>query len=181
MLFGEDSAGCYAVIMVGYGIASAVGSLVSSFAIGPISRFGALSTAWSMGSLPLLAIALRPTVVVAAIAMVVIGLCNAYGNVRWQTLMQDGAPDDLRGRVTSVDWFGSVSLMPISTVVTGLFIDHGLIRVLCLLAGSIPVALPVVAYAIVAKARRRAPLLRCRSPTRMCVSWNSCQPNCANR
>ena len=83
--------------------------------------------------------------------MVLVGLFNAYGNVLWQTLMQQGVPDDLRGRVTSVDWFGSISLMPISTVVTGLFIDHGIVRLLFLLAGTVPVVLAFIAYAIIAK------------------------------
>jgi MFS family permease len=151
VVFGEGSAGAYALIMVGYGIASAVGSLVSSFAIRPDNRFGTLFAAWSLGSLPLIAIAFHPTVAVAAVAMVLVGLFNAYGNVLWQTLMQQGVPDDLRGRVTSVDWFGSISLMPISTVVTGLFIDHGIVRLLFLLAGTVPVVLAFIAYAIIAK------------------------------
>lgn len=149
VVFGEGSASSYAMIMVGSGLASAVGSMLSSLVIRPKNRFRALFTAWSLGSLPLIAIAVAPTVTVSATAMVLTGLFNAYGNVLWQTLMQQGVPDELRGRVISVDWFGSISLMPVSTVVIGLFIDHGIVRLPFLMAGTIPVVLAFAAYAII--------------------------------
>jgi DHA3 family tetracycline resistance protein-like MFS transporter len=54
--------------------------------------------------------------VVAAFAA---GLGMGSGNVVWVTLMQRHVPNELLGRVTSLDWFVSVSLTPISFALAG--------------------------------------------------------------
>src|SRR5919198_298351 len=41
------------------------------------------------------------------------------GEIVWQTLLQRRVPNELRGRVTSVDWLVSTGLVPVSFVITG--------------------------------------------------------------
>ena len=41
------------------------------------------------------------------------------GEIVWQTMLQRRVPNELLGRVASVDWFASAALVPISFVFTG--------------------------------------------------------------
>jgi DHA3 family tetracycline resistance protein-like MFS transporter len=41
------------------------------------------------------------------------------GEIVWQTLLQRRVPNELRGRVASVDWLVSTGLVPVSFVITG--------------------------------------------------------------
>jgi len=53
-----------------------------------------------------------------AIAFVAFG-ANAVGMVIWNTLMHTLVPGELLGRVSSLDWFVSVGLIPVSFALTG--------------------------------------------------------------
>ncbi len=57
--------------------------------------------------------------------------------IAWTTLMQRLVPTDLLGRVTSFDWFVSVSLLPISFAVTGPIADALGTRTTLVLAGLV--------------------------------------------
>jgi hypothetical protein len=48
--------------------------------------------------------------VIAAVA----GACFAVGLVAWGTIMQTKVPPALLGRVSSLDWMVSISLLPVS-------------------------------------------------------------------
>jgi hypothetical protein len=50
----------------------------------------------------------------AALVYFVMSGCLASGLVIWVTLLQRHVPPELLGRVTSLDWFVSVSLVPLS-------------------------------------------------------------------
>jgi MFS family permease len=62
-----------------------------------------------------LAVSVWQLIVVAVAAAAL----NAVGMVIWTTLLQRNVPGDLLGRVTSLDWLVSISLVPISFAVTG--------------------------------------------------------------
>jgi DHA3 family tetracycline resistance protein-like MFS transporter len=53
-----------------------------------------------------------------AIAFVAFG-ANAIGMVIWNTLMHTLVPGELLGRVSSLDWFVSIGLIPVSFALTG--------------------------------------------------------------
>jgi MFS family permease len=59
--------------------------------------------------------ALWQMAVIAAIA----GACFAVGLVSWGTIMQSRVPPELLGRVSSLDWMISISLLPISFGLVG--------------------------------------------------------------
>jgi hypothetical protein len=53
----------------------------------------------------------------ALLALIINGL-EAAGTVAWATLKQRHVPRDMLGRVSSIDWFVSTSLMPLSYALT---------------------------------------------------------------
>jgi MFS family permease len=53
-----------------------------------------------------------------AIAFVIFG-ANAIGMIIWNTLMHTLVPGELLGRVSSLDWFVSIGLIPVSFAITG--------------------------------------------------------------
>ena len=55
----------------------------------------------------------------AMAASFVSGLAFVAGLIVWSTLMQRHVPTELLGRVTSVDWLVSISLIPVSFAITG--------------------------------------------------------------
>src|SRR5207249_9933747 len=46
-------------------------------------------------------------------------LLISTGEIVWQTMLQRRVPNELLGRVASVDWFVSAALVPVSFVLTG--------------------------------------------------------------
>jgi len=62
-----------------------------------------------------IATALWQMAVIAAVA----GACFAVGLVSWGTIMQTRVPPDLLGRVSSLDWMVSISLLPVSFALVG--------------------------------------------------------------
>ena len=53
-----------------------------------------------------------------AIAFVAFG-ANAIGMIVWNTLMHTLVPGELLGRISSLDWFVSIGLIPVSFALTG--------------------------------------------------------------
>jgi hypothetical protein len=100
-----------------------VGSLLAAFLLG---QFGAprrhmtfMYLAWALGSLALVGFGSATAVwQLMAISFVENGLFTA-GLVIWGTLLHTLVPTGLLGRVTSLDWFVSTSLVPVSFALTG--------------------------------------------------------------
>jgi Na+/melibiose symporter-like transporter len=75
--------------------------------------------AWAVATLLTGAFALASNATqMYAIAFVAFG-ANAIGMVVWNTLMHTLVPSELLGRVSSLDWFVSIGLIPISFAITG--------------------------------------------------------------
>ena len=81
-------------------------------------------------------------------ALFVVGATYSAAMVIWGTLLQRRVPDGLRGRVSSLDFFVSLALMPVSMAVAGpAGAAFGLAAVF-LVAGIVPVLLAVAAILI---------------------------------
>ncbi|MGH2694020.1 MAG: MFS transporter, partial [Actinomycetota bacterium] len=112
-------AGDFALVLGAAGAGAIVASTVvgsRSIPRGPIVYiFGT----WSIGTLLLAAMAPASSVWQAAtVAFFILGLVTA-GQIVWSTLQQTLVPRELLGRVASVDWFVSTSLIPVSFIVVG--------------------------------------------------------------
>ena len=64
----------------------------------------------------------------------------------WATLMQVRVPEQLRGRVSSLDWLVSLALMPVSFVVTAPIADLIGVRETLMLAGLLACAATAGVY-----------------------------------
>ena len=74
---------------------------------------------WALGCASAAGFALAEAPWQAMIVNAAMEACFAAGAVIWITIMQRSVPHDLRGRVSSVDWMVSFSLMPLSFLLVG--------------------------------------------------------------
>jgi DHA3 family tetracycline resistance protein-like MFS transporter len=100
-----------------------VGSIVAALSIGqrgvPGRHITFMYLAWSGGSFALVGFGLAgATWQLMAFSFVEGGLFTS-GLIVWGTLLQAHVPGALLGRVTSLDWFVSTSLVPVSFALTG--------------------------------------------------------------
>ena len=93
---------------------------------------------WGVGCLPLVAIGFAPSVAVVVVAALVLGAMFSAPMVIWGTLLQTRVPAHMLGRVASLDFFVSVSLMPISMALAGPVSEAIGIRTTFLVAGIVP-------------------------------------------
>jgi DHA3 family tetracycline resistance protein-like MFS transporter len=71
----------------------------------------------------------------AMIASFLMGALSTVGVVVWMTLIHERVQGDLLGRVNSIDWLVSTSLMPVALVVVGPLADAFGVRALLVVAG----------------------------------------------
>jgi MFS family permease len=100
-----------------------VGALLAAFLLGqrgfPRRHITFMYAAWGFGSLALVGFGLATEVWQMQAISLVEGALFTSGMVIWGTLMQTLVPGELLGRVTSLDWFVSTSLVPVSFALTG--------------------------------------------------------------
>lgn len=111
--------GDHAVVMACFGIGGAVGSLVVGSLPMPRRYLTWMNLMWGVGCLPFLAVGFATAVWQVAAAAFVIGVLFSAPMVIWGTLLQRRVPPELLGRVASLDFFVSISLMPISMALAG--------------------------------------------------------------
>jgi MFS family permease len=100
-----------------------VGALLAAFLLGqrgfPRRHITFMYCAWGFGSLALVGFGLATEVWQMQAFSFLEGALFTSGMVIWGTLLQTLVPGELLGRVTSLDWFVSTSLVPISFALTG--------------------------------------------------------------
>ena len=82
---------------------------------------------------------------VMGLAAFVVGFTGSAAMVIWGTLLQRRVPPHLLGRVSSLDFFVSLALMPVSMAVAGPVGEWIGIPTTFVLAGAVPVFLAVAA------------------------------------
>jgi MFS family permease len=112
-------AGDYGLILACGGI----GSLAAAAFVGrrglPRRHITVMYLAWALGALMLVGLGLGTAVWQLMGFMLLEGALFTTGIVIWGTLIQTHVPGELLGRVASLDWFVSTSLVPISFALTG--------------------------------------------------------------
>jgi DHA3 family tetracycline resistance protein-like MFS transporter len=113
------SAGDYGLILACGGL----GSIVAAALVGrrglPRRQITFMYFAWASGALMLAGLGLGTDVWQLMGFMFVESALFTAGIVIWGTLLQTHVPSALLGRVTSLDWFVSTSLVPVSFALTG--------------------------------------------------------------
>ncbi|MHA6785334.1 MFS transporter [Pseudonocardia saturnea] len=138
-------AGGYAFVLASYGVGGVLGALGASAGRLPRRYLTWMLLLWGAGSAPLAVIGLTDRLWIMGVAAFVVGVTGAVAQVIWGTLLQRRVPADLLGRVSSLDFFVSLALMPVSMALAGPVGDALGLPVTFVLAGTIPVFLAVAA------------------------------------
>jgi MFS family permease len=119
----------------------AVGSIVAALAYGRLgltSRFVlVMYGCWGLALLMVAGYGIAGNVAQLVAFGFIAGVGIAFGQGTWGTMMQRLVPRAVLGRVTSLDWLVSTSLMPMWFVVIGLIADGAGVRSTLVAAGLI--------------------------------------------
>jgi Transmembrane secretion effector len=141
-------AGSFALALAAFGVGGAVGSMaVASLAL-PRRYLTIMILAWGAGSIPLVVIGFTTALWVMVIALFAVGFTFSAGGVIWGTLLQRRVPPALLGRVSSLDFFVSLALMPVSMALVGPVGESLGIPVTFVIAGLVPVIIGVLAIVL---------------------------------
>ena len=145
----RDQAGAgpqgYAAVLAGYGIGGVAGSFAASAFRLPRRYLSLMILLWGPGSVPLVVMGLTDQLWLMVLAAVAVGVAHSWAQVIWGTLLQRRVPSHMLGRVSSLDFFVSLALMPVSMALAGPVGDGLGLPLTFVLAGTIPVLLAVAA------------------------------------
>ena len=125
-----------------FGIGGAVGALITASLRLPRRYLSVMLLCWGAGALPIAVIGFTDSFWVMAVALFVVGATGSAGQVIWGTLLQRRVPSHLLGRISSLDFFVSLALMPVSMALAGPVGEVVPIWLIFLLVG---LALPLLA------------------------------------
>jgi MFS family permease len=131
----------YGVLLVAFGVGSALGALGVSWRRLPRRYLTVLLLGWGLGTLPTVVLGIAHTLWPMLLAIFIVGFSSGVGDVIWGTLLQRRVPDELRGRVSSLDWFVSLGLLPVSLALAGPAGEAFGIAAVFIAAGVIPAIL----------------------------------------
>ncbi len=137
--------GDHALVLAAFGIGGAVGSLAMASVRMPRRYLTLMVLGWGLGALPFLVIAWADAVWQVVVAGFFMGALFSAPMVIWGTLLQRRVPPALLGRVASLDFFVSVSLMPVSMALAGPVSEVIGLRNTFYIAALAPVVTAVVA------------------------------------
>lgn len=137
--------GDHAKVLAAFGIGGAVGSLVMASRRMPRRYLTWMNLMWGLGALPFIVMGRATEVWQVVAAGFVLGVLFSAPMVIWGTLLQRRVPPHLLGRVASLDFFVSISLMPISMAIAGPVSEAIGLRTTFLIAGVVPIVAAVVA------------------------------------
>jgi MFS family permease len=138
----------YGLALAAFGVGGAAGALAISSRRLPRRYLTVMILMWGLGSLPFALVGVAEALWVMFAALFVVGATYSAAMVIWGTLLQRRVPDGLRGRVSSLDFFVSLALMPVSMAIAGpAGAAFGLAAVF-LVAGFVPVLLAAAAILV---------------------------------
>ncbi|BDZ63490.1 MFS transporter [Agromyces mangrovi Wang et al. 2018] len=135
-------AGQFALVLAAFGIGGAIGSLWVGSLRMPRRYLTLLMLGFGFGCLPLAIIGFTDALWVMVVALFVCGLLFQGAQVLWGTLLQRRVPPHMLGRVSSLDFFVSLALMPVSMAIAGPVGEAIGLAPTFLVAGLVP---PVIA------------------------------------
>jgi MFS family permease len=142
---GGGNATDHAWVLAAYGVGSAVGSLGMSMLRMPRRYLTAMNLMWGVGCVPLVVVGLTTSAPAIAVAMFAVGLLISAPMVIWGTLLQRRVPPELLGRASSLDFFVSLLLVPVSMAVAGPAAEAVGVREVFLVAAAVPLVVAAVA------------------------------------
>jgi MFS family permease len=105
--------GAYGLVFALQGVGMVIGSIVLG-QVSPTRRRGPLIFGLlALNSTMTVALALSPTLAGAAVLSVARGSCLGFAITLWDTTVMQRVPEQMLARVISMDWFGSLGLLPL--------------------------------------------------------------------
>jgi len=135
----------HALVFAAFGIGGAVGSMVMASFKMPRRYLTLMNLMWGVGCLPFLVFGFATAVWQLVVSAFVLGALFSAPMVIWGTLLQRRVPAHMLGRVASLDFFVSVSLMPVSMALAGPVADRIGLQATFAVAGTVPIVVAVVA------------------------------------
>jgi MFS family permease len=135
------------------GVGGAAASLATASFPLPRRYLTVMMVSWGAGTLPLAAVGIMDSFWALAAALFIFGSTGGVGMVIWGTLLQRRVPPHLLGRVSSLDFFVSLALMPVSMALAGPAAEVLPVWLIFLVAGTV---CPVMAVVAMTVARMRA-------------------------
>jgi MFS family permease len=139
---GGDSR-MFGFLLAVMGVGSALAALATASFRLPRRYLTVMVVTWGLGSLPVAAIGFMDSVWMLAGAVLVFGVTEGVGVVIWGTLLQRRVPRHLLGRISSLDFFVSLALMPVSMALAGPVAEVVPIWLIFLIAGLV---CPIMAF-----------------------------------
>ena len=144
---GGDSR-MFGFLLAVMGAGGAAASLATaSFAL-PRRYLTVMMVSWGASSLPLAAVGIMDSFWMVAAALFIFGATGGAGMVIWGTLLQRRVPPHLLGRVSSLDFFVSLALMPVSMALAGPAAEVVPTWAIFLVAGGVCPVMAVVAMVV---------------------------------
>lgn len=137
--------GDHALVLAAFGIGGAVGSLAMASFRMPRRYLTVMNLMWGVGCLPLAVMGVATAVWQVVAAALVLGAMFSAPMVIWGTLLQRRVPAHMLGRVASLDFFVSISLMPVSMALAGPVSEAIGLRTTFFIAAIVPTVAAVVA------------------------------------
>jgi MFS transporter, DHA3 family, tetracycline resistance protein len=135
----------YGFLLAAYGAGSALGAWAVSTRTLPRRYLTVMMVLWGLGSLPLVVVGVTSSFPVMTAALFAVGLASGAGMVIWGTLLQRRVPTHMLGRVSSLDFFVSLSFMPLSMAIAGPLSKVVAVEFIFAAAGVLPIVLAAVA------------------------------------
>ncbi|MGP3937412.1 MFS transporter [Nonomuraea sp. KM88] len=138
----------FALALAFRGLGGVVGSLAMSALPLPRRYLSVMLLAWAAGCLPLLALGSTDQLWIMMAALFVHGTLTSGAMVIWGTLLQRRVPAAMLGRVSSLDFFVSLSTAPLSMALAGPAAAAWGNQWIFLVAGVVPMGVAVLAVTL---------------------------------
>ena len=138
----------HAWVLAAFGIGGAVGSMTMASFPMPRRYLTVMNLMWGVGCLPLLVMGFATAVWQIVAAGFVLGAMFSAPMVIWGTLLQRRVPAHMIGRVSSLDFFVSLSLMPVSMALAGPVSEAIGLRATFAIAGIAPGVFAILAIVL---------------------------------
>jgi MFS family permease len=146
---GGDSR-TFGFLLAVMGVGSAAAALATATVRLPRRYLTVMVVTWGLGSLPVAAIGFMDNFWLLGAAMLIFGATEGVGMVIWGTLLQRRVPRHLLGRISSLDFFVSLALMPVSMALAGPVAEVVPIWLIFFIAGLV---CPIMAFVALFAAR----------------------------
>ncbi|KAA9392995.1 MFS transporter [Kocuria coralli] len=128
------------------GVASSLGAMIVAGLPYPRRYLTMIVLVWGFGTLPLAFVGYTSSWLAMVAILIVVGASDGIGQVLWGTLLQRRVPGWMLGRISSLDFFVSLLLLPVSMAVVGPLSIVVPIPVIFVIAALVPAVAAVIVW-----------------------------------